>query len=193
VDRKELSPEALMALSRAGVVSELVRRLSDSHSRRVRENVVIALARSSPHAVPPLMELMSSGNEAEGIRIHAVRGLGELQAVAAVDALIDALEHGASKLRIWSAWSLGKVGDERAVEPLRRAARDRDSGIRAYAVEALGCLRDSDVFDDLVHALHDKRRWFEGKPPRDSWPVTMPGRSHPCVKLRSASRGSAEG
>jgi len=67
---------------------------------------VIALARSkSPHAVPPLMELMSSSNEAEGIRTRAVRGLGELQAVAAVDAL----EHGFSKLRMWSAWSLGKA------------------------------------------------------------------------------------
>ncbi len=69
------------------------------------------------------------------VRTCAARNLRE---AGAVDALIDALEHGAPDTRVAAAHELAALRDARALAPLGSAALDPNALVAASAIGALG-------------------------------------------------------
>ncbi len=75
------------------------------------------------------------------IRASAVRALGVLGEVAALNALVAALEDPSAEVRWIAATVLGRMGDRRAGDSLLSALSDPHPRVRRQAVLSLGYLR----------------------------------------------------
>ena len=104
-----------------------------------------------PAAVPPLIELLGSGNEQ--VRVYAAYALGGLGDRRAVSALIGTLGDASSSVRGISAHALGQIGSREAVEPLLRALEDTSAHVRATAASALARIGDRNVMPQLEAQL----------------------------------------
>ncbi len=74
---------------------------------------------------------------------------------AAVDPLIDALEHGTPAVRSRAAYALGKIPGPRPSEALVRVLKDPEWGVRDNALSALADRRDPRSFEALLAGLGD--------------------------------------
>ena len=97
------------------------------------------------------------GYKDASVRTSAVRALGDLDDVQAIEALSAALLDDDKRVRGWSADALGKIGDVRAVEPLLVLLRgkDEDGWVRLRAADALGKIGDGQAVRPLMNALND--------------------------------------
>jgi HEAT repeat protein len=179
----DLRVDAILALGRLGdarAVAPLVELLDDAWSNvwRAAES---ALAKIGAPAVEPLIRAV----ERSGVREHAARVLGligDARAVGvlvtaldsdiyaleastqalvrlgspAVEPLIRALRHPASRVRWAATQALGKLGDRRAVEPLIEALGDESGQVRNGVVRALGELHDRRAADPLFRTLQQE-------------------------------------
>jgi HEAT repeat protein len=112
--------------------------LLDDSSLEVRRAAISALERvPHPDAISKLV-IRLRRDDAELVRIDAAHALGELRAVAAIEALLEALDEG-NTVSIYAAVALGHLRDDRAVAPLAALAR-RLSGtarLREWPISAL--------------------------------------------------------
>lgn len=93
-----------------------------------------------PMAVQPLIQALQKPIVTEedlAIQGLAVKVLGELGDVRAVDHLIRTLQNENCTTRYWAAKSLGQLRDERAVEPLIIALQDSEPEVQRMARWAL--------------------------------------------------------
>lgn len=90
------------------------------------------------------------------VRIQAVRALGEMRAVAAVEPIGRLLTSDERRdVRSFAAIALGKIGSPSGVGPLIRALGDEGSSVRSVAAENLGRIRGSTALAALCEALKD--------------------------------------
>ena len=88
------------------------------------------------------------------VRSVAVRGLGEIRDVRAVEPLVEMLKDRSWGVRSSAAEALADIGDSRAVEPLAAAVDDGDSRLMA----ALQGLDRERAFDVLMQSLDRTNR-----------------------------------
>lgn len=97
-----------------------------------------------PMAVEPLIQALQKpilSEEDSAIQGLAIKVLGELGDVRAVDPLIRTLQDKNCMTRYWVAKSLGQLRDERAVQPLINALQDSEPEVQRMARWALEQLR----------------------------------------------------
>ena len=164
-DAREEAAHALGTLGEASVAPLL--ELLDHDDPAARCWVIWALAQTGfCQAVPPLIASLDDADC--DVRISAAMALGELRAAeaapllvaqleswsglltrcaadalekigeGAVPALVEALEHPKSQVRMWAARALGRIGSTAAVEPLCQVYLYDESYLaQYYAEEAL--------------------------------------------------------
>jgi HEAT repeat protein len=75
--------------------------------------------------------------------------------IAAIDALIEALEDPDDDVRWNTAEALGNIGSEAAIDGLIKALEDPNGDVRWNAAEALGNIGSEAAIDGLIKALED--------------------------------------
>jgi quinoprotein glucose dehydrogenase len=99
------------------------------------------IGRKNPKVAPVLARLLvDADNE---VRAQAAKGLGDIGAKGAQDALVKRLVDAAPRVQFFAAQSLGKLGDPASAEPLialLRANDDKDAYLRFAAAHALAKL-----------------------------------------------------
>lgn len=136
----KLSPNALKALSAAGVTAE-------SQASQLRTGDVIDRVRAAERlarlgdikAVEPLIDALTNAKEFQ-VRIKAAEALGSLRDRRAVDALVTASRASESQVRVAAVAALGLIADHTGAEALYVAARDDELTVREAAVHSLSAL-----------------------------------------------------
>jgi len=129
-------------------------------------NVVITLSGRlrEPRAVPGLLLLLREHNAA--VAASAATALGQIADPATADALLLALERGASDntrdfagthLRHAVAHTLGQLKTDAVRQQLQARLASENWRARAGAAEALGVMGDSRAVEPLLASLHDRQ------------------------------------
>lgn len=129
--------EAVQALAEnkdESALAALLLALSDPDSD-VREAATQALIQRGPQAVPGLLDALRTAN-ADAQQL-AVRALGEIGDVRALDDLLEVLRHESMWVRGEAVQALGKLRHASAVPALIAALNDREIDVRDYAASAL--------------------------------------------------------
>ena len=116
----------------------------------LRKSAVRALVKMGPEAGAAVTTFLSAAKNA-GSERAAIRVVGELKTVMAVDSLISI----SGPNRDAAAWALGRIGGEGVLEPLLEALSDPRWQVRREAAQALGSLEDENAFPALTGALED--------------------------------------
>ena len=109
--------------------------------RSVPDRAVQLLVRLAPDSVQPLIREVSHGRAAG----RAVRALGQIGDVRALEPLVGMLEDDDSEVRAEACAALGELRDPAAVESLLRATRDPVQAVRAQAGAALDLMGTAGV------------------------------------------------
>lgn len=151
-----LQVAAIDALKAIGVLSELEAALAKLDGGRLSTTEFEILAKADDsRVVPGLLEGMKFRGSDSYYIDQMARVLGGKGDPAAVEALIDALEHGYSSSGEVPR-ALGKLGDKRAIKPLQDALKRGSSsysGMRSAIYEALLTLDAPGVFEQAVDEL----------------------------------------
>lgn len=162
------------ALGRIGgplALKTLVRALVDPEPK-VRLKIVSALAaladssRSAKgkalraRAVVPLVGRLEDPNA--GVRLAAVRALGQLGDKRAVIPLMGRLSDLGRKVRAESVTALGKLGDPRSGPAITRLLSDHAPGVVQAAIKTLGLLRYRGATEPLIEMLRSSSSVYRG-------------------------------
>jgi HEAT repeat protein len=106
--------------------------------------------------VSRLVEL--TGHPSSLVRRYALRSLGRLQAVDALESMVAAAEAAGDdwQVEVMAADALGRLGTEGALEPLVSLTHDRNFHVRAAACAALGRLDRPEAATVLRAGLDDE-------------------------------------
>ncbi len=107
------------------------------------------------HDVEGLTNALRSDSSAE-VRADAATALGDLGALDARGALVDALEDPDATVRAAAARALGQVGGDAEVEPLLNAVDDESADVRRAAQEGLDSLLPRAGERPFLDALRDE-------------------------------------
>lgn len=106
-------------------------------------------------ALAPLLKLLTQDRQWL-VRMWAAKGLGDLGAVEAFDALADRLKHDEkNRVRAASAEALGKLDHPQVEEALQNAVNDEDGGVRQHVEESLAKLRRARIGHDEPEEHHE--------------------------------------
>lgn len=135
---------ALGCIGDARALEPLVDRLNRDKDREVRAAAATALGALGDRAAEDPLAKRIADKDAF-IRREAIRALGILHAVGAVDRIIQRLESDAeADVRRHAAEALGKIGDRSALAALTAALRDQDPYVALAAEAALADLKHTD-------------------------------------------------
>lgn len=108
-----------------------------------------------PRALAPLLELLTQDRQWL-VRMWAAKGLGDLGASGAFDALADRLKHDEkNRVRAASAEALGKLDHPQVEATLQNAVNDEDGGVRQHVEESLAKLRRARMGHDEPEEHHE--------------------------------------
>jgi HEAT repeat protein len=105
-------------------------------------------------AIPTTAELIEQlrHNEDPFVRQRAAWWLGEHEAAAAVQPLIDSLDDPSPAVRLVAGWALGEIKDRQAIPGLIETLDDDDPLVREMAALALGEIESPSAVSALVRA-----------------------------------------
>jgi HEAT repeats len=107
-----------------------------------------------------LASLLLDQNEPNEIRENAAYALGVMDASAAYEPLVRAMQDPAASVRRWTVNALGHLGDQRAVPLVKEVLRtDTDDSVREAAIHALSDLKVTDDLEIFEEAIKD-RSWY---------------------------------
>jgi HEAT repeat protein len=111
-------------------------------------------------AMLPVLEKVVATDKSPEVKAAAARMLGEAKDKAGIDALVGAIEMGASdteakNLNKEIATSLGEIGDEKGVPALVKLLGTHDNFTVISAIEALGAMKAVSAFDALNQLATD--------------------------------------
>lgn len=145
--------ETVRALTRIGgqnATGVLLHLLEGADADLSQQALLSLGAMKNPAAVPALLRLLAQENGSHGpeLRRGAIKALGEIGAVEAVEPLLAILASKRfwrpgrhNELRAAAAAALGEIGDETAVSALENASSERNETVARAAVQALKQLR----------------------------------------------------
>jgi hypothetical protein len=123
------------------------------------------LQSNDSRAIEAVSDIIRSEDKHTGLRVEAIRSVGHKRVgmIEAVDALVDALEDNAKRIRRLAADALGDIGDASAIEALLNvlSKEDIDTETKSVVVSALGKFQasrahSSRVVDTLLKVLETK-------------------------------------
>jgi len=123
------------------------------HGGPARSAAVDALGAIGDDALPALIEMLASKQEAECMA--AAQALGRIGSPKAVEALSRAAQGKAWKVRARAIEALGVIGDASALPVLEQALGDSDWTVRCMAAKALANLSDANARAALALAVKD--------------------------------------
>lgn len=181
---RQLAAFSLGLIGNPLAVDPLIRALDDG-DYKVRSSAASSLGElRDPRAVEPLIGSFKRRNgdtydfelarEDLEVRERSANALGMI-GLAAVEPLIEALDHEDRFIRSYSALSLGKIGDIRAVDPLIEALDDEDWTVRNSAVTSLALIGDPRAVGPLIEALNDENEWVRLNAANALEALEMPG------------------
>ena len=152
---------ALRALALRGA-KQHIGQIVASISRSKKTNTLMLsdiLHRFGEPAVPTLVQLAKSDANLD-VRVSALKALGSIGSLAAVDDLIALSGDKAAEIRANAIAALGKIGDDRAAETIVGHLTESDIGVRLQTVQALGRLQISSTMPQLAACLDDDNWWL---------------------------------
>ena len=156
--RRLLALEELAKNRRVDSLLEVLASEEVEASVRLRIAVVAALGDCADgRALPALVSVLRT-DPLDEVRWHAARALGHLGRTDAVPALLEALEHGSTRLQVSAAVGLGEIRDAAAIDALASMQTSSKTVVRRYAAEALGKIDDPRVVPPLCAYLQDRKR-----------------------------------
>ncbi len=152
---------ALRALALRGA-KQHIGQIVASISRSKKTNTLMLsdiLHRFGEPAVPTLLQLAKSDANLD-VRVSALKALGSIGSLAAVDDLISLSGDKAPEIRASAIAALGKIGDDRAADAIVGHLAESDIGVRLQTVQALGRLQISSTMPKLAACLDDDNWWM---------------------------------
>ncbi len=146
---------AAKLLGQSAVSTDVLGRLLDSPSPRIRESAAYAAGVGERHETRGSLERRLA-DTARGPATMAAWALGEIQDPASAPALQGAVHSTSPRVRLASAWALGQFEDASYAKDVLPLLRDADPVTRATAAEALGRMKSPRVGAALVGALTDR-------------------------------------
>lgn len=160
-------------------------------------NAVYTLGRSGAAGVRELLNIMRSGSAEASVRAtYGCIAAGE----AAVEGLIELLDHSDCERRALACFALGMVGSpkERVVPALVLALSDEHAQVERQAAEALGFIQaiSSEAVSSIAHTLVKALELEEKEQANDNWPhqgyiANKIGYSAALTLLRTGKFGEA--
>lgn len=146
---------ALGCIANPQAVDGLALALQDTDPE-VRKIAICALLEigTAPAMAALILSLPKHPEEVRGLIPAGIISRGK----AAVEALLQTLEHRDHNVRYATAYYLGEIKDPRAVGPLLAHLREDEPPIRAEAAEALGKIGDPAAVEALRQATQDDER-----------------------------------
>lgn len=152
----ELHRGVAMALGRIGdarAVQPLMRALRNPCGLDTRTTLAKALEMIGVPAIESLVDVVKGSDTEPHVRLAAIKTLGEIGHVRAVETLIFAIKYQSEDMVAEVATALGKIGDPRAVKHLLKACkRWRNDEVCAAVIEALAMIGE-DAVTPLAHAV----------------------------------------
>lgn len=151
---------ALRALAHRGA-KQHIGQIVASISRSKRTNSLMLsdiLHRFGEPAVPTMLQLAKSDANLD-VRVSALKALGSIGSLEAVDDLIALSGDKAPEIRARAIAALGQIGDDRAADAIVGHLTEKEIGVRLQTVQALGRLRISSAMPKLAACLDDDNWW----------------------------------
>lgn len=130
----------------------LVPRLRSQDSDEVREAIDLLTIIDRPEVVPPLADLIRSG-QPDVITDRAIQALERIADPSAIDVLTELLQHRRPGARRRAYVALAAIEDPRVRLLLERGLRDSDRSVRGAAALALGELGAKESLELLFRAF----------------------------------------
>jgi HEAT repeat protein len=111
------------------------------HDRRVRSNVVEALARTRDNRVIQYIYPLTQDSD-NRVKANAAKAIWEFGGLRAVEVLVQMLKNPDPMLRASGAYALGEIGSIHVVEPLLGALEDKSPEVKKNIAIALGKTED---------------------------------------------------
>ena len=157
-DVRTVAARSLAAIGDPAAIPALAAALNDP-SRWTLSMIAENLMVMGPEAVPPLIEMVRSG-DADNVRVAAIQILGEIRDSRALTPIAELLRTADNlNLRAQAAAALGKLGGAAAEEALVSALRDPEWQVRAEAAGALGHVGRPTCAANLADAVNDTSWW----------------------------------
>lgn len=133
-------------------MDEVLPRLQSANPDEVREAIDLLVIVDRPEVVPPLAELLRSG-QPDRITDRALEALRGLAHPNAIEVLTEFTNHRRVGARRRAYQALAAIDDERVRPLLERGLRDSDRTVRGAAALALGEIGAKPSLDLLFHAF----------------------------------------
>ncbi|HJL06238.1 MAG TPA: HEAT repeat domain-containing protein [Polyangiaceae bacterium LLY-WYZ-15_(1-7)] len=133
-------------------MDEILPRLQSANPDEVREAIDLLVIVDRPQVVPPLAELLRSG-QPDRITDRALEALRGLAHPNAIEVLTEFTNHRRVGARRRAYQALAAIDDERVRPLLERGLRDSDRTVRGAAALALGEIGAKPSLDLLFHAF----------------------------------------
>ncbi len=146
---------AAKMLGRSTAADNVLERLLDDSSARVREAALLAIGTHDRPQLRPRVERMLGADGVADVAM-AAWALGELEDRGSVDALERVLGHASPRVRMTAAWALGTIEDPRAVPSLLPLLRDREVMVRWAAADALGDIESVEAAPALERVVNEE-------------------------------------
>ena len=137
-------------------------RISDAKNKKERVHAVEELRKSKNmgDAMLPVLAKHLGSDKSPEVKASIARMLGEVKATSTVDALIDAIDMGASDsdaktMNKEIAVALGNIGDPKGVSALVKLLGTKDNYTIIAAMDALGTMKAKDGYDGLYRIAMD--------------------------------------
>lgn len=133
-------------------LSEITARLRSDNPDQVREAIDLLSVLDRPEVVPPLAELLRSG-QPDPVADRALEALRGLASPASIDVLVEMSRHRRPAARRRAYLALAGIDDPRIPALLAQGLRDSDRSVRGAVALALGDRHATGTLDALFTAF----------------------------------------
>lgn len=133
-------------------LAEIVPRLQSTSPDQVREAIDLLSVIDDPRVVPPLADLLRSG-QPDAVVDRALEALRGLAAPTSIDVLTEFTRHRRAGARRRAYLALAAVRDRRVPALVEQGLRDSDRAVRGACALALGTMGASSSLDLLFRAF----------------------------------------
>jgi HEAT repeat protein len=138
----ESALRTLGALEAKEVVDQLIQRLEEEKSDRLKTQIILTLANiKSEKSFETMLSIFTNDEEGEFNRAYAATGIGYIKKPASYKILIDSYEEANPNIKMRILDALGNQGNTKAIPLIKESLKDNEENVRYYGILALGKLK----------------------------------------------------